>query len=528
MITLEINEKVFLALKAQFPKPANSARRALDKYRRVLEQQINDAVLMGREPLNLKLGIVTISLYKQRNGGGQIGPTKLRFQNWLEDNKLELFKVLELGTNYNKQLTTIKLSKLVTINEVAFVPAQLAQSAAQSINPTDSNSNSHTDPTAAQLTNKALFEKLFPEVETLNEAEIKERFDVVEVNQESLKHYYNWLQTGAKLIDQEQLRRYKDQAEHILKLADHASGFYFQRRKPSAYGRIYYEGISVQNINKEMRRAMLAPSWEHDVRSSVFTWKMTYAPFCYSLLETDKSLEQTFSATINFLQDKKEFMASVRYLTFLADSNVPRDLQDKLIKRATTAIGFGARATASGQMPKAGKMVPTTLGQIIYNLDELKRFLNCPLIKHFIREQKMLDAVIFYSDKVDTKAFFNGADVHTQGGRLSKAKVIAFMYQTYETQLMDAVQLWMEELGKTVIARIHDAIITREKLSVDDRHEIMLRMREATDNKYWHMNSKQLLPYQAPEPIPEPENAATKAKRERWLTMAMGKLFGRD
>jgi len=523
MITLEINEKVFLALKEQFPKPDNSAKRALDKYRRALEKQINEAVLMGREPINLKLGIVTISLYKQRNGGGQIGPTKRRLQNWLEDNKLELFKVLELGTNYNKQLTTIKLSKLVTINEVAFAPVVSAAPFVSS-----NHSNSHTDPTADQLSNKEQFEKQFPELETLSEDEIKELFDIVEVNQESLKHYYNWLQTGATLIKPETLRRYKDQAAHIIKLTEHADGYYFQRRKPSAYGRVYYEGISVQNINKELRRAMLAPSWEHDIRSSVFTWKMCYAHFCHSQLDTSKSLEQTFSATINFLNDKKEFMASVRYLTFLADSNVPRDLQDKLIKRAITAIGFGARANGSGQMLKAGKMVPTTLGQIIYNSDELERFLKCPVIKEFIREQKMLDAVIFYSDKGDTKAFFNRADVHTQSGRLSKAKVVAFMYQTYETQLMNAVELWLTELGKTVIARIHDAIITREKLSVDDRWEIMLRMREATGNNYWHINSKELLPYSAPEPITEPENAASKAKRERWLTMAMDKLFGRD
>jgi hypothetical protein len=529
MISLEINERVFLALKQQFPKPENSARRALDKYRRVLEQQINDAVLMGREPINLKLGIVTISLYKQRNGGGQIGSAKLRLQNWLENNKLELFKVLDLGTNYNKQLTTIKLSKLVTIKETAITAQVPAQSAVLSNNPNANSHNSHTEPTAAQLSNKALFEQLFPELETLSEAEIKAQFDIVEVNHQSLQHYYSWLNTGATLLNAQQKQKYANQAEHILRLSAHADGYYFQRRKPSKYGRIYYEGVSVQNINKEMRRAMLAPCWEHDVRSSVFTWKMCYAKDCIRIMGTDERVEQLFSSTITFLTDKRDFMASVRYMTFLPESNVPRDLQDKLIKRAITAIGFGARSTGSGKMLKDGAWVDTTLGQIIKNKDELKRFLTCPIIKSFIREQKMLDAVIFYSDKHgDAKAFFNGADVHTQSGRLSKAKVIAFMYQTYETELMNEVQLWMEELGKTVIARIHDAIITREKLSVDDRWVIMDKMREATGNKYWHLNSKELLPYTAPEPIAEPENAATRAKRERWLTVAVGKLFGKS
>jgi hypothetical protein len=219
-------------------------------------------------------------------------------------------------------------------------------------------------------------------------------------------------------------------------------------------------------------------------------------------------------------------MATLRYMTFLETTKVAPVLQDKLIKQAITAIGFGARANGSGKMFKDGKWQETSLPQIIYNSSELARFLQCPLIKDFIREQKMLDAVIFYSDKGDTKRFFNGADVHTQSGRLSKAKVIAFMYQHYEKELMDLVHARIEKMGKQVIARIHGAIITREKLSLDDRDELMWLMRDATDNAYWYLSSKQMLPYEAPVRADIADNAATKAKRERWLTHAVGKLFG--
>jgi hypothetical protein len=513
MISLEINPSVLATLKQHFPKPTNSAQRALDKYVRVLEAQLNECVLNGRSAYQRKLDFYTISLYKQRNGGGQIGPNKIRFQNWLETNNLELFKVVELGTNYNKQLTTIKLSPLVTIRKTAI--------SALSALPEQSHADQISD---QQKSSQTLFEQLFPEVEELSPDEIKQLFDIVQINQQSLKHYIHWLKTGSTLLKPEQREHYLEQAERIQQLTDHADGFLFQRKKPSKFGRIYYDGISVQNINKELRRAILGPCWEHDIRSSVFTWKMCYAKDCYQLLDTEKTLNQIFSATISFLRDKKEFMASVRYMTFLEDTRVPRDLQSKLIKRAITAIGFGARVNGSGKMLKNSEWMDTSLAQIIKNKTELQRFISCPLIKDFIREQKILDAVIFHTDKGDTKAFFDGADVHTQSGRLSQSKVIAFMYQHYETQLMDLIHKRLEAKGKTVIARIHDAIITREKLSLDDRDELMWLMRDATENPYWHISSKQLLPYEAPQ-VNEPQQEDTR-ERQNWFRSAMGKLFG--
>ena len=63
-------------------------------------------------------------------------------------------------------------------------------------------------------------------------------------------------------------------ARTILAIASVMSGNYLQRKKPSAFGRLYYEGVSVQNINKELRRAVLGNCWEYDIRSSVVAWKM--------------------------------------------------------------------------------------------------------------------------------------------------------------------------------------------------------------------------------------------------------------
>ena len=116
----------------------------------------------------------------------------------------------------------------------------------------------------------------------------------------------------------------------------------------------------------------------------------------------------------------------------------------------------------------------------------------------------MLDAVIYQAGKKDDMREYEGADVRTKSGRLSKAKIIAFMYQTYETDLMNVIEALIHKLGKQVIARVHDAIITKQKLSVDDREEILFKIRQATDNPYWKLSHKELQPFihDSLDPIP--------------------------
>jgi len=64
-------------------------------------------------------------------------------------------------------------------------------------------------------------------------------------------------------------KQYLLQAHVILTVAKDKDGKYYQRKLPSDFGRTYYSGTSVQNVNKELRRAMLGNSWEYDIRSSV-------------------------------------------------------------------------------------------------------------------------------------------------------------------------------------------------------------------------------------------------------------------
>jgi hypothetical protein len=199
-----------------------------------------------------------------------------------------------------------------------------------------------------------------------------------------------------------------------------------------------------------------------------------------------------------FLEDKKDFMATVRYYTFKEDSNVPRDLQDKLLKQAVTAISFGARRGTKGWRVSATEWSNPALVEIFRNNEERERFMNCPIIKKFISEQNTLDKFIYQTCREANPPFMSVPEVRTQCGVLSKAKVIAYLYQHFETQVMDVASEEIEKRGRKVLARIHDAIIIDKRLGVDNKIEIEEAMHKATSNPYWHLTPKELQPFERP------------------------------
>lgn len=80
----------------------------------------------------------------------------------------------------------------------------------------------------------------------------------------------------------------------------------------------------------------------------------------------------------------------------------------------------------------------------------------------------------------------------TRNIKPSKSKAVAFMYQKSETNVMDVAYRVLDKHGIKPIARIHDAFVVRNKLSIDLRSEIMLEMRDSTHNSRWTLKSTQL------------------------------------
>ena len=490
MIKITIDAKIYEALSLAFPKPANSAHRALAKYIRVLENKLFKSLHFVATPLQQKLDLFTISLKELANEGGQIGAQKMVLHRWLRSNNLSLVEPVILGSNLTGGVSQCRLTDLVTMVDTLAVEDSILASISS-----DRELDQYLS--GDEFSSYQLVNLLYPELKRrATDAELDELFDVLPVDADSVKSYIVWLTTESDLISIQKKNQALRQARTILAIASVMDGNYLQRKKPSAFGRLYYEGASVQNINKELRRAVLGTCWEYDIRSSVVAWKMGWAKQYISARGQGADLRKVFSATLSFLEDKANFMATVRHFTFDDSSPVPLDLQPKLLKQAFTAISFGARVTTHGWQNDSGGWSNPALVDIIRNGDDRERFLADPTVQAFIKEQAILDAHLYERVKVQRWDLLSKPFLQTPSGRPSKSKILAYLYQHDETEVMDVVCAVAEKYDRAPMARVHDAIFFKRKLSVDLRHEMELCMQEHSANPYWRLSHKQLECYE--------------------------------
>ena len=492
MIKLEINPQVLTALVQAFPHPANP-QRALDKYTATLERLLFLSLQIPRNPEQSKLKLYAISLQKLAQQGGKIGPNKIRIHKWLKDQKLELVQAVTKGSNLTGRLSEVKLTDLVTMTNTL----ELEEITMNIHNKTDREISAYL--TGDDAANQALFDLLYPDYdERWSEEFILNQFDPVKVDMRSLESYILWLSTEATLLTKDKKDSALRQARTVLGCSSVLNGWYLQRKKPSAFGRMYYEGVSVQNVNKALRAAMLGNCWEYDIRSSVVAWKMGFAtPYLAQLPSGgDADIWSAFPCTLNYLEDKGDFMRTVRLYVFHDLGKDLAEFQIKLLKQAFTAMSFGARLASHGWQDSSGHWSNPALVDILKNQDERNRFFNDPTVRAFIKEQNTLDNYLFAQFKRQHADLLKLAYLQTHSGRVSKAKVLAYLYQHGETQVMDIVRATAAAHGRTSIANVHDAIFFKQRLGAELKAEIEWQMRAQTGNAYWHLTPKQLRRYE--------------------------------
>ncbi|NDF06575.1 MAG: hypothetical protein EB066_09135, partial [Betaproteobacteria bacterium] len=434
------------------------------------------------------------SLERLANAGGRIGPKKIRLHQWLRENGVELVRPATTGSNLTGQVSQVKLT------ELALMTNQLEVNI-DAMRPELSEREIAAYLTGDTQANAALCALLYPDAESLTDEEaIREIFDFLPVDSRSLTNYIEWLTTEATKIPADRKATALHQARLVLGVAAHYDGWYLQRKKPSEFGRVYYEGVSVQNVNRELRRAILGDCWEYDIRSSVITWKMGFArDYLTSIGQTgDDAVRRTFLSTLCYIEDRKDFMVTVRRSVF-TDPDEPTDaeFQTKLIKQAITAISFGARATSTGWPNGSGGITNSAIVDILRNPNQRRRFLADIVVVGFIREQNCLDDYIFGLVKTRFPELLTMESLQTPSGRPNKSRVLAFLYQHAETEVMSIVTQAAAKHGRQPIARVHDAIFFRKRLSLDLKLEIEDEMQGQTNNPYWRLTAKALEGYRS-------------------------------
>lgn len=485
MLTLTIDPIVLERLQQAFPKPKTSAAKALKKYKELLEHLLFKVMQRGRSNYETLLNCYSLPVSQLTHDGPHIGPGKVRLHKWLNDNQLQLIQKVEEGSNLTGLVSLVKLTELVVLDDVT---SEISTAVQKVTTPAELSQVLSAD----SQKNQELFSALYPDYfGYLSPAQRDQVFDVVPIDMPSLEAYIAWLNTKATKMSPGRVRVCTEQALLILAVAKHTGGFYLQRRKPSPFGRTYYTGVSVQNVNKELRRAMLGNCWEYDIRSSVVTWKMTFAQELTDQLYPFKECSKLFWASWLYLGDRADFMRDVRKDVFGKTSGLSVEFQEKLIKEAITAISFGARATVNGWREASGAWVNTALGEILKNSSQRNAFLNSGTVQAFIKEQALLDTYIADGLETEMPDVYFGPLI-TRNIRPSKSKAVAFAYQKSETRVMNVAYAVLAKHRIKPIARIHDAFVVRKKLNINLKSEIVLEMREETENNYWSVKETQI------------------------------------
>ncbi len=486
MIELKIDDKVLPALQRAFPTPSGRARRALSNYVKALRERLIQSLCRGQSPIETKMNLFSLSLHELANAGGQIGKQRVRVHAWLRDNGLSLVEPVVIGSNLTGMVSKVKFTDLV---ELKWHEPEV-----------DAN---HTVVDGVKFSNNLIndlgqrneevFNLLYKDISVcLDDNRFDDVFDAVDIDVTSLQNYIAWLQCEARHYAANKKSHYLFQARLILAVAQHTSGSYYQRRIKSDFGRTYYEGTSVQNVNKELRYAMLGDCWEYDIRSSVVAWKMGFGNAYISKQMPTSTVAKEFVMTLAYLRDKSAFMKNVQSAVFEKDCDLSEDFQVKLLKQAFTALSFGARKTGKGWMNKNGEWQNPSLVDIFKRVDERNRFLQDAHVEGFAAEQAKLDTFLYQTTVVQYPDLLKLPYLQTHSGRPSKPKIVAFLYQHEETEVMNIVRAALAEHGKVVLANIHDAIVVRQRLGADLKHEIELRMQEQTNNAYWSLGVKQI------------------------------------
>ena len=485
MMTITIDPVVLEKLHASFPNPKTSAAKALKKYKDLLEAMLFKAMQRGRSSFESKFNLFSIPVSQLTHKGPQIGYFKVRLHKWLEDNDLRLVEVVERGSNLTGKVSLVKLSELVSIedNTEAISQILLDVTTAKELDSalcSDANENA------------SIFAALYPDYfAIISPQQHAQTFDLAPIDIGSLEAYIAWLNTKANLIAPGRKRVTTEQALLILAVAKHTGGYFPQRCKPSPFGRMYYSGISVQNVNKDLRRAMLGNCWEYDIRSSVIAWKMTFAQELTDQLYPTKECSKLFWSSIWYLQKRNEFMLDVRTSTFGPRYEFPIEFQDGLIKQAITAISFGARANVLGWRAGNGSWANPAIVDILTNEQQRAGFLANYTVQCFIKEQNLLDSYLANGLKDELPDVYFGPLI-TRNVKPSKSKAVAYLYQRSETIVMDIARSVLAKHEITPIACIHDAFVVRHRLALRVRDEVIYEMKSQTRNSYWAIKGTRL------------------------------------
>ena len=486
-IKLAASDAVAAALKRAMPK-TNKAQLALAKYISVLEQHLEQSLLHMDDNMYRFFKHFYVSTHDLTLQVGQfvIDDKRQYLHKWLESNGLNLVAVVSTGQK-GGDYSTVQLTRHVTMTDAM----DINQLRKKTINELDALLNDKS------LTDTDFFYKMFPDFAEMSKAEVDENYDLCPVDVASLKQFIVFLTKRANKMNDVQRQMLVRQAQAIVRIAQAGNNTLPMKKNPSHFGRMYYTGaLNVQSIRTVLRHAMLGDCYEYDIRSSVVAWKLGFAwMVCEKNGIAPHEFNASFATCLSYLTDKKAFRETIRQQTFGGGTHISADMQLDVVKQALTAISFGARKTTQGWIDRSGKAFNLAIVKIIADENARSNFYACAEAAAYMDENKRMDEIITEYAKENDPALLTDTELQTASGRISKSKLMSFLYQQSESIVMDIVRREVGAVYKTVLANVHDAIYINERLHSADKKRIELLMRRETGLQFWYLDEEKITGY---------------------------------
>ena len=478
MLTIEYVPSVLSALESAFPKPKGRAKQQLDKYLALLERLMRLS-LLNRSVFARRFDAYDIPLTKLINGSPTINNKQWRVHEWLGKHGYALVKnVNKSANNITKEIAVLKpTANLVVKNDNLLKFLQ-----SLSAHELDDYLNSLTQDW------QDLIADYQSHYNSLSLKDKKSQYFTSPVDIASLKRYMTALVQDATTLNKYQQENTIVQAEYVLRIAQVSNGLLHQKIDKKAFGRTYYEGVSVLSTRKELRMAFLGSSWEYDCKSCSTAWKMSFATEWHAQKKSRKlDVRQSFAAMTLYLEDKEAFFDAVILEVYNAQ---PTTDYKAMIKSAMTALGFGAKLSMGTWRSDTSNDNKSSLFKVFEN-DEaaLKKFVDCYLVKKYNAEQQTLNKFIVakFSGDAVWQTEMTAEQQRRKVKQFSSAQKIVWLYQHAETIMMDMVRAEVKKSGNTVLANVHDAVVVRNQISANLLAKIERKVQQRTGVSYFRL-----------------------------------------
>ena len=478
MLTIEYVPSVLAALEQAFPTPPNRAKQQLDKYLALLERLMRLS-LLNRSVFARRFDAYDIPLTKLINGSPTINNKQWRVHEWLGKHGHALVKNINKNSNnITKEIAVLKpTANLIVKNDNLLKYLQ-------------SLTAPELDTYLSSLTQdwQDFIADYQSEYNTLSVIDRKSQYFTSPVDIPALKQYMTGIVQGATVLNKYQQENSIIQAEYVLRIAQVSNGLLHQKIDKKAFGRTYYEGVSVLSTRKELRMAFLGASWEYDCKSCSTAWKMSFATEWHAQKKSRKQdVRHTFAAMTLYLEDKEAFFDAVIQEVF---NSQPTPEYKATIKEAMTALGFGAKLSMGTWRSDTGEENQSSLFEV-FEKDKvvLKRFIDCYLVKKFNAEQQTLNKFIVakFSGDAQWQAEMAAEQQRKKVKQFSSAQKIVWLYQHAETIMMDMVRAEAKKSGNSVLANVHDAVVVRNQIPAKLLDKIERKVQQRTGVDYFKL-----------------------------------------